>query len=50
MQMAGFENENVAIWLGCVITAINFVANCFGVYLVERVGRRPLTLVSLLGI
>lgn len=49
MQMAGVRDDKQAIWLTAVTSATNFVFTLVGVWLVERVGRRKLTLGSLLG-
>jgi len=50
IQMAGFYNTSMAIWLAALVAAINFLCTFVGLYLVERVGRRRLTLVSLAGV
>ena len=47
--MAGFYNTSMAIWLAALVAAINFLCTFVGLYLVERVGRRRLTLISLAG-
>ncbi|XP_051238860.1 proton myo-inositol cotransporter isoform X4 [Dicentrarchus labrax] len=49
LQMAGVRDDNQAIWLAAATAATNFVFTLVGVWLVERVGRRKLTLGSLLG-
>uniref|UniRef100_A0A8C8DI31 Solute carrier family 2 member 13b n=1 Tax=Oryzias sinensis TaxID=183150 RepID=A0A8C8DI31_9TELE len=49
LQMAGVRDDKEAIWLAAATSAINFVFTLVGVWLVERVGRRKLTLGSLLG-
>ncbi|XP_041852292.1 proton myo-inositol cotransporter-like isoform X2 [Melanotaenia boesemani] len=49
LQMAGVRDDKEAIWLAAATSATNFVFTLFGVWLVERVGRRKLTLGSLLG-
>jgi len=48
--MAGFYDTTQAIWLSALVASVNFVCTFIGVYLVERVGRRRLTLASLLGV
>lgn len=50
IQMAGFYDTTQAIWLSALVASVNFVCTFIGVYLVERVGRRRLTLASLLGV
>ncbi|XP_032380170.1 proton myo-inositol cotransporter isoform X2 [Etheostoma spectabile] len=49
LQMAGIRDVKQAIWLAAATSATNFVFTLVGVWLVERVGRRQLTLGSLLG-
>ncbi|TKS73915.1 Proton myo-inositol cotransporter [Collichthys lucidus] len=49
LQMAGVRDDKQAIWLAAATSATNFVFTVVGVWLVERVGRRKLTLGSLLG-
>ncbi|XP_042352669.1 proton myo-inositol cotransporter-like isoform X2 [Plectropomus leopardus] len=49
MQMAGVRDDKQAIWLAAATSATNFVFTLIGFWLVDRVGRRKLTLGSLLG-
>lgn len=49
VQMAGVRDDKQAIWLAAATSATNFVFTLLGVWLVEKVGRRKLTLGSLLG-
>nr|XP_060634378.1 proton myo-inositol cotransporter isoform X1 [Anolis sagrei ordinatus] len=49
MQMSGVQNERLAIWLAAVTAFTNFIFTLVGVWLVEKVGRRKLTLGSLAG-
>ncbi|XP_076589795.1 proton myo-inositol cotransporter-like isoform X2 [Chaetodon auriga] len=49
LQMAGVRDDKQAIWLAAATSATNFVFTFVGVWLVERVGRRKLTLGSLAG-
>ncbi|XP_059191735.1 proton myo-inositol cotransporter-like isoform X1 [Centropristis striata] len=49
LQMAGVRDVKQAIWLAAATSATNFVFTLVGLWLVERVGRRKLTLGSLLG-
>ncbi|XP_067349058.1 proton myo-inositol cotransporter-like isoform X2 [Channa argus] len=49
LQMGGVRDDKQAIWLAAATSATNFVFTWVGVCLVERVGRRKLTLGSLLG-
>lgn len=49
LQMAGVEDTSTAIWLASLTAFINFAFTFVGLFLVERIGRRPLTLGSLTG-
>ncbi|XP_037079946.1 proton myo-inositol cotransporter-like [Pollicipes pollicipes] len=49
IQLAGVRDVSLAIWLAAITAAVNFVGTLVGLVLVERLGRRPLTLASLLG-
>ncbi|GFO21216.1 proton myo-inositol cotransporter [Plakobranchus ocellatus] len=49
IRMSGVKSDEAAIWLSAVTAAVNFLFTLVGLYLVERIGRRPLTLVSLMG-
>ncbi|CAH1782788.1 unnamed protein product [Owenia fusiformis] len=49
IRMSGVRDASSAIWLAAATAFINFIFTLLGVYLVEKIGRRPLTLVSLLG-
>ena len=50
IQMAGFYDTAKAIWLSALVASVNFLCTFIGIYLVEKVGRRRLTLGSLLGV
>lgn len=47
--MSGVRDDKLAIWLAGLTTLTNFLFTLLGVWLVERVGRRKLTLGSILG-
>jgi len=47
--MAGVEDTSTAIWLAAITAAVNFVFTFVGLILVDRIGRRPLTIGSLTG-
>lgn len=49
LQMSGVRNDSLAIWLAAVTAFTNFIFTLVGVWLVERIGRRKLTLGSLIG-
>lgn len=49
LQMAGVRDDRQAIWLTAATSGSNFVFTLLGVWLVDRLGRRKLTLGSLLG-
>ena len=48
--MSGVKSDEAAIWLAAVTASVNFMFTLLGLYLVEKIGRRSLTLGSLLGI
>lgn len=50
IQMAGFTDTSTAIWLSAVVSFSNFLFTFVGIYLVDRAGRRLLTLASLAGV
>ena len=47
--MSGIRDDRMAIWLSWLMALTNFLFTLLGVWLVERVGRRKLTLGSLMG-
>lgn len=49
MRQAGFDSRS-AIWLSAGTSFCNFVGSLVGLSLVDKLGRRPLTLSSLLGV
>ncbi|XP_019750332.1 proton myo-inositol cotransporter-like isoform X1 [Hippocampus comes] len=49
LQMSGVRDERRAIWLSAVTSGTNFVCTSLSIWLVDRVGRRKLTLASLTG-
>ncbi|XP_075783516.1 proton myo-inositol cotransporter isoform X2 [Pelodiscus sinensis] len=49
LQMSGVQDDSLAIWLAAVTAFTNFLFTLVGVWLVEKVGRRKLTLGSLTG-
>lgn len=50
IQMSGVRSNKKAVWLAAATAAVNFVCNFIGFFLVEKIGRRLLTLVSLAGV
>ena len=48
--MSGVRNDSAAIWLAAATAFVNFVFTFVGLWLVERVGRRLLTLLSIAGL
>lgn len=50
IQMSGIHNETYALWLAAAVASVNFLCTFVGFYLVERTGRRKLTLASLAGV
>ncbi|XP_069100999.1 proton myo-inositol cotransporter-like [Argopecten irradians] len=49
IRMSGVKGDETAIWLSAVTSFVNFVFTILGLYLVEKIGRRALTLGSLIG-
>ena len=49
IKMAGIEDTSTAIWLAALTAFVNFAFTFVGLFLVDRIGRRPLTLGSLTG-
>ncbi|XP_045605756.1 proton myo-inositol cotransporter isoform X2 [Procambarus clarkii] len=49
ITMAGVSDKSLAIWLAAATSSMNFLGTFIGLWLVERLGRRPLTLGSLFG-
>ena len=47
--MSGVRSDAVAIWLAAATAFVNFLFTFVGVWLVERMGRRLLTLLSIAG-
>lgn len=45
--MAGVKSTQLAIWLSAVTAGVNFLCTFLALYLVEKIGRRLLTLASL---
>lgn len=50
IQMSGVSNKSLAVWLSTITASFNFIFSFVGIYLVERAGRRLLTLASLAGV
>lgn len=50
IQMSGVGNKNEAVWMASLTAIVNFLTTFIGVYLVDRLGRRQLTLGSLAGV
>jgi SP family myo-inositol transporter-like MFS transporter 13 len=47
LKVAGFSDATEAIWLAAAVSFCNLSGSCVGLFLVERSGRRQLTLFSL---
>lgn len=47
--MSGVRQESLAIWLAAVTALVNFLFTLVGVWLVEKMGRRLLSLLSMAG-
>lgn len=50
ITMAGFSDTSQAIWMSAGVASINFLCTFIALPLVERIGRRKLLLMSLLGV
>jgi len=49
IKMAGVEDTSTAIWLAALTAFVNLIFTFVGLFLVDRIGRRPLILGSLAG-
>lgn len=49
IRMSGVRGDETTIWLSAFTAAVNFVFTVLGLFLVEKIGRRALTLGSLIG-
>ncbi|ELU00716.1 hypothetical protein CAPTEDRAFT_175747 [Capitella teleta] len=50
IKMSGVKDASLAIWLSSLTAGVNFIFTFVGLYLVERMGRRRLTLFSVVGV
>lgn len=50
IQMSGVHDASKAIWLAAALSFVNFACSLVGMGLVEKIGRRLLTLLSLAGV
>ncbi|XP_077868444.1 proton myo-inositol cotransporter-like [Saccoglossus kowalevskii] len=50
IKMSGVKDDNFAIWLAAVVGFTNFLFTGVGLYLVEKIGRRKLSLGSMMGV
>ena len=48
--MAGYSDNTQAIWMSAGVASVNFLCTFVGLFLVERIGRRKLLLISLFGV
>ena len=47
--MSGVTDDQIAIWLSALTAFTNFIFTLVGLWLVEKIGRRKLTLGSITG-
>ncbi|KAL1314790.1 hypothetical protein AAHE18_16G215200 [Arachis hypogaea] len=50
IQLAGFKSNESALFLSLIVSAINAGGTIIGIYLIDIVGRKKLTLSSLIGV
>ncbi|RWS29072.1 proton myo-inositol cotransporter-like protein [Leptotrombidium deliense] len=50
VQMSGVQSKSKAVWIAAIGAGVNFACTFIGLFLVEKVGRRVLVLVSLAGV
>lgn len=50
IQMSGVHDKTLAVWFASITAMVNFLTSFIGLYLVEKIGRRLLTLGSLAGV
>ncbi|XP_070558860.1 proton myo-inositol cotransporter-like isoform X3 [Ptychodera flava] len=50
IKMSGVKDDRLAIWLAAVVAFVNLLFTAVGVYLVEKLGRRKLSLGSMIGV
>jgi SP family myo-inositol transporter-like MFS transporter 13 len=50
IQLSGVYDPKIAVWMAAATAILNFFINFLGIYLVEKIGRRKLTLISLAGV
>lgn len=50
IQMSGIHDKNIAVWMSTATACMNFAVSFIALALVERMGRRKLTLWSLFGV
>lgn len=49
IKMSGISDNCTAIWYAAITAFFNFIFTFIGIAVVERIGRRPLFIVSLIG-
>ena len=50
IQMSGVADKSTAVWMASVTAMVNFLTTFIGIFAVDRIGRRKLTLISLSGV
>ncbi|XP_033126179.1 proton myo-inositol cotransporter-like isoform X2 [Anneissia japonica] len=50
IHMAGIQATSLVIWLAAAVASVNFIFTVFGLLLVDRLGRRKLSIISMAGV
>ncbi|XP_071960236.1 proton myo-inositol cotransporter-like isoform X2 [Antedon mediterranea] len=50
IHMAGIKDNSVVIWLAAAVSSVNFLFTLVGLLLVDRLGRRKLSIISMAGV
>ena len=50
VQLAGFASNQIALKLSLIVAAMNAIGSILGIFLIDRCGRKMLSLTSLFGV